>query len=255
MKALNFTNMLIAVNDSLVINYDKTIPVLFSHTKYFIYQVEKAISEDASEFITMNASVDICPKTINLRSKGKWITAWIEIPGYDVGRIDISTVYLNGIVQAINDKHGFARHPEVKDRDGGGYPELIVKFDRKEVKKVLGEINSEYFFGVCSQRVILPILPEHLKHGYFVAFMELPEGKPNESSIKPDYAVSPVKVKVIEFEKQFKKLPKHKFKKHILMTMFKVRDAINVLSCEKNEVTVSGETNKNGKDTIRLICR
>ncbi len=93
-----------------------------------------------------------------------------------------------------------------------------------------------------------------------IAFVELPEGKLNESAIKLNYAVSPVKVKVIEFEKQFKKLklPKHKFKKRIVMAMFKVRDVINVLSCGKNEVTISGETDKTqfyGKDTVRLICR
>ena len=140
----NFTNMLIAVNDTLVINYNKTIPALFNHTKYFVDQSEKTLCEEASEFITVNASVDIDPDTINLKSKGKWITAWIEIPSYDVSKINISSVYLNGIVQAENNpKYGFVRNPEIKDRDGDGYPELVVKFDRQEVKKVFSEPRDQ----------------------------------------------------------------------------------------------------------------
>ena len=105
------------------------------------------------------------PKTINLKSKGKWITAYIEIPGYDVNKINISTVYLNGIIPAVNDtKYGFVRNPKIKDRDGDGYPELMVKFDRQEVKKVLregnvtvfviGKIDGIYFVGKDLVRVI-----------------------------------------------------------------------------------------------------
>ncbi|WP_202318817.1 hypothetical protein [Archaeoglobus neptunius] len=128
----------------------------------------------------------------------------------------------------------------------------IEKGEVKTIKKRVGkEVRVD---------VIPPIIHKCLKHGYMMTFVELPEGELNESSIKLNYAVSPVKVKVIEFEKQFKKLklPKHKFKKRILMAMFKVRDVINVLSCGRNEVTVSGATNKTqfyGKDTVRLICR
>ncbi|ADC64808.1 conserved hypothetical protein [Ferroglobus placidus DSM 10642] len=77
------------------------------------------------ELVTVNASVDIDPDTINLKSKGKWITAWIEIPSYDVSKINISSVYLNGIVQAENNpKYGFVRHPKIEDIDGDGYPSL-----------------------------------------------------------------------------------------------------------------------------------
>lgn len=92
------------------------------------------------------------------------ITAYIEIPDYDVSKINISTVKLNGI-PAINDtKYGFVRNPEIKDRDGDGYPELMVKFDRQEVEKllregnvtffVIGEINGTYFMGEDGAKVI-----------------------------------------------------------------------------------------------------
>ncbi|ADC64806.1 hypothetical protein Ferp_0635 [Ferroglobus placidus DSM 10642] len=161
----NFTNMLIAVNDSLVINYDKTIPSLFNHTNYFVNQVVETLNRDTSKFITVNATVDVDPDTINLKSKGKWITAYIEIPGYDVSKINISTVYLNGIIPAINDpKYGFVRNPEIKDRDGNGYPEMTVKFDKSKLKKILrhgnvtlfviGEVDGIYFIGDDVVRVL-----------------------------------------------------------------------------------------------------
>jgi len=69
----------------------------------------------------------------------------------------MSIIKLNGI-PAINDtKYGFVRNPEIKDRDGDGYPELMVKFDRlalvKKISKgtavlsVIGKINGTYFIG------------------------------------------------------------------------------------------------------------
>ncbi len=79
------------------------------------------------------AAIDLEPDTLNLKSKRKWITAYIEPPeDYDVEDIDISTVVLK--------KDDF----EV----GGEYGEfqegvLMVKFPCGEVKSVLelGEIE------------------------------------------------------------------------------------------------------------------
>jgi hypothetical protein len=43
------------------------------------------------------ASIDIKPDTLNLKSKGNWITAYIELPeGSNVGDIDCSTIRLAG---------------------------------------------------------------------------------------------------------------------------------------------------------------
>ena len=47
------------------------------------------------------ASLRVNPNTLNLKSKGKWITAYIELPeGYSVENIDLSTVLLNNEIPA-----------------------------------------------------------------------------------------------------------------------------------------------------------
>ena len=73
----------------------------------------------------ISVTIDIDPDTLNLKRKGKWITCHIELPeGYDVSDIDVSTVMLNGEIQAES-------HPtEIGDYDGDGIPDLMVKFNR-----------------------------------------------------------------------------------------------------------------------------
>jgi len=52
--------------------------------------------------------------------------------------VDISTVKLNGQVQAVSDtKYGFVKDPKLKDKDESGLPELMVKFDRAGVQDIL----------------------------------------------------------------------------------------------------------------------
>jgi hypothetical protein len=44
---------------------------------------------------TISSTLDIKPDTLNLDSKGRWITAYIELPeGYDVGNIDLTSIRL-----------------------------------------------------------------------------------------------------------------------------------------------------------------
>jgi hypothetical protein len=54
-------------------------------------------------------------------------------------------------------KYGFVKNPEVMDRDGNGYPELMVKFPRDDVKSILrpgtatlrvtGTVSARQFMG------------------------------------------------------------------------------------------------------------
>lgn len=46
----------------------------------------------------IGATVDIHPKTLNLKSNGKWITVYIELPeGYEVSDINVTTVQLDTV--------------------------------------------------------------------------------------------------------------------------------------------------------------
>lgn len=106
-----------------------------------------AVDESASytatnAFPTMiEAEVYLSPDTLNLKSGGKWVTAYIELPeGYDVSRIDISSVFLNGAVSAVtNPKYDFVtdRSEYLTDFDFDGISERMVKFDRGEVESIL----------------------------------------------------------------------------------------------------------------------
>jgi len=87
-------------------------------------------------------AIDCNPDTLNLRSGGKWITCYIELPaGYDVWQIDGSTVFLNGVIPIYLGKEGWAK-PEsnksnIMDHDEDGILERMVKFDRETVQDIL----------------------------------------------------------------------------------------------------------------------
>lgn len=69
-------------------------------------------------------TIDIGPNTLNLKSKGKWITCYISLTDdYDVKDIDISTILLEDTIPA-----------EWGDIQGDI---LMVKFDRSEVEDML----------------------------------------------------------------------------------------------------------------------
>lgn|GEM_PF-1257924 len=98
----------------------------------------------------LKATVEFDPDVLNLSSKGKWVTAYIEFPeGYSVNDIDVSTVMLNGKISA-----------ELKPTAAG-----MVKFDRAGVQSILepgeeveikitGEFAGKAFEGTDTIRVI-----------------------------------------------------------------------------------------------------
>jgi len=108
----------------------------------------------------LTATIDIDPDTLNLNSKGRWITCYIELPeGYDVRDIDLSTVVLEGTVYAES------RPTRVGDHDSDGILDLMVKFDRSQVAGLLepaeevtitveGEVGDTRFSGTDTIRVI-----------------------------------------------------------------------------------------------------
>jgi len=90
----------------------------------------------------LTATVDIHPEALNLGSRGKWITAYIELPeGYDITNINVSTIMLNDTVPAE------LRPVTIGDYDDDGIPDLMVKFERAEViSYIIANINVTKLF-------------------------------------------------------------------------------------------------------------
>lgn len=88
--------------------------------------------------VKIPATVEIKPEALNLRSKDKWITAFIELPeGYDVSDINVPTILLNDTVPVDP-----SAPTAIGDYDDDGVPDLMVKFDRAEgTSYILANVN------------------------------------------------------------------------------------------------------------------
>jgi hypothetical protein len=114
--------------------------------------------------VAVPATIGIDPNTLNLKSKGEWITCYIELPlGYSVENINVSTVKLT-----VGNKSLPAElwQTGIGDYDNDGIPDLMVKFNRSAVRALLsvgnvevtvtGEVNGIRFEGRDNIRVINP---------------------------------------------------------------------------------------------------
>jgi hypothetical protein len=87
----------------------------------------------------ISAQVDVDPDALNLRSKGGWITAYIELPeGYDVADINVSTTMLNDTIPAE------LSPTAIDDYDNDGVPDLMVKFNRTAVSELILSEGIKY---------------------------------------------------------------------------------------------------------------
>ncbi len=105
--------------------------------------------EDTLEVVVkpIPAIIDCDPDTLNLKSKGKWITCYIELPDgpqgqkWDVWEIDGSTILLNGVVPVYLGRQGWAKaesnESNIMDHDKDGELERMVKFERSLVQEIL----------------------------------------------------------------------------------------------------------------------
>ena len=83
--------------------------------------------------IEIEATIDVDPNTLNLKSKGKWITAYIGLPeGYDINNIYIETVKLHYNGNSVEADWG--------DSQGTVY---MVKFSRKKVVVLLSGVSGD----------------------------------------------------------------------------------------------------------------
>jgi len=88
---------------------------------------------------TIMASLDIDPDTFNLRSKGQWITAYVQLPeGYDAADIEATTITLNGTIRPVLDlKYDFVTNSSeyLVDHNNDGVLERMAKFNRTRVSE------------------------------------------------------------------------------------------------------------------------
>jgi len=93
----------------------------------------QTIDSGVEEDIGVSADVEHKPDTLNLQNAGRFvnITVGSTPEGVNLSRINLSTVELNGEVEAVTDEQfGFVRNPIEKDT-------LKIKFLRDEVQDVL----------------------------------------------------------------------------------------------------------------------
>jgi YVTN family beta-propeller protein len=108
------------------------------------------------------ATVRITPRTINLKSHGRWVEGRIELPlSFPPEEIVLSSVELDDTVRA--DLNVWC----IEDGDMNGVRELVVKFDRALFQKVIpqgeyvevtvtGTVRNRTFEGTDVVRVICP---------------------------------------------------------------------------------------------------
>lgn len=105
---------------------------------------EYEIQTDAEEItmVQMPLMVDVDPDVVNRKGGGNWITAYLELPentlGVTINDIDLGSITANGVNAETNPKYDFVTEPEILDRDGDGWSELMVKFSLEELLSTLG---------------------------------------------------------------------------------------------------------------------
>lgn len=91
---------------------------------------------------------DINPHTLNLKSRGRYITAYIELPGSEAAVIDVVSIRISGIITEVNEEPvSIPAQPkpvEIGDHDGNGEIDLMVKFDRATLEDAVG-LSGEGF--------------------------------------------------------------------------------------------------------------
>lgn len=110
---------------------------------YFFTGIGWQKTKDFYDSLVSIADIDIKPDTLNLRSRGRWITCYTELPeGYDVANIDVSSIQLNGTVPVDP-----TAPTAIGDYDNDGISDLMVKFDRAAViSYILNNVNIEERF-------------------------------------------------------------------------------------------------------------
>jgi hypothetical protein len=109
------------------------------------------------------AEVMVTPRTLNLKSHGRWVQGRIELPvGYWPEEIEIGSVRLQDVIPVVPGMFCLG-----EDEDQDGLRELVVKFDRAAFQALLpqgehvpvtisGMARNRAFIGVDTIRTIRP---------------------------------------------------------------------------------------------------
>jgi protocatechuate 3,4-dioxygenase beta subunit len=117
----------------------------------FINDIDFSVDKSLKILLTDNeeppepviATVDIDPDTLNLKSNGQWITAYIELPeSFNPFDIILETIELEIDTQVFS--IAIDAPFTIGDYDNDGTPDLMVKFDRSEVISFLGLSDYDY---------------------------------------------------------------------------------------------------------------
>lgn len=85
----------------------------------------------------LQATVDMVPHTVNLMSRGRHISCYVELPeGNSPADIDVGTVILNDAIPAELSPVVFG------DYDSDGIPDLMIKFSRSALIALLGGVDG-----------------------------------------------------------------------------------------------------------------
>ncbi|MBI4135183.1 hypothetical protein HY477_00410, partial [Candidatus Uhrbacteria bacterium] len=118
---------LVAGEDGVTLEVDRNGDGVFEN----VVTADSTLTADEFALQT-NTVIDLVPDTLNLRSMGKVVTAYIELPqGFDVSQIDISSIRLNLAIPAL------VKPTSVGDYDNDGTTDLMVKFDGEKVRQLL----------------------------------------------------------------------------------------------------------------------
>ncbi len=110
------------------------------------------------------ADIRVTPRTLNLQSRGRFVTGRIELPvgaPIDIYDIDVGSVLLQDTISVVPGSAEFG------DEDGDGIEDLVVKFDRAEFQAVIpqgefvevtisGEAGIHTFMGLDTIRTLRP---------------------------------------------------------------------------------------------------
>jgi hypothetical protein len=90
--------------------------------------------------------VRFCPRTLNLKSRGKWITAIVRLPKeYNASDVDISSILVNGTVPADQRHYIICRRWNL----------IVLKFNRTAIIELIKEaLNGT----VCKEKSVKVLL-------------------------------------------------------------------------------------------------